>query len=168
MVTILSWVHWTYSMKTMAIQATVSNGQTLDYNRFLSKGYNFLGTTWRKHQIRILKYRKSDGPYVVFFLYIYSALNMSMLKIYQPNFYFMFCSLQGQNQGFFLKRNDHFKTFVWYGSLVSTCFQQSKDLSPFVGSRLIGRSRLGSSLLGDSIRKSHDFVVFIDHHVKVR
>ena len=26
-----------------------------------------------------------------------------LLRIYQPNFYFMFCSLQGQNQGFYLK-----------------------------------------------------------------
>ena len=43
-----------------------------------------------------------------------------------------------------------------------------KDLSAFVGSRLIGRSRVGSSLLWDSIRKSHDFVVFIDHHEQVR
>ena len=43
-----------------------------------------------------------------------------------------------------------------------------KDLSPFVGSRLIGGSRVGSSSLWDSIRKSHDFVVFIDHHVKLR
>ena len=40
-----------------------------------------------------------------------------------------------------------------------------KDLSAFVGSWLIGRLHVGSSLLWDSIRKCHDFVVFIDHHV---
>ena len=91
----------------MGIQSTVSNGQTLDYNRFLSKGYNFLGSTWHKHQIRILKYRLSDGPYVVFLLYIfgleYKHAGHWLLKIYHPNFYFMFCSLQGQNQGLYLK-----------------------------------------------------------------
>ena len=34
-----------HEAKAMGIQSTVSSGQTLDYNRFLSKGYNFLGTT---------------------------------------------------------------------------------------------------------------------------
>ena len=32
-------------------------------------------------------------------------------------------------------------------------------ISAFVGSRLIGRARVGSSLLWDSIKKSHDCVV---------
>ena len=47
-----------HEAKAMGIQSTVSSGQTLDYNRFLSKGYNFLGTTWHKHQFRI------QGPVV--------------------------------------------------------------------------------------------------------
>ena len=55
----------------MGIQSAISNGQTLGCDRFLSKGYNFLGKARHKYQFRILKYRLSDGPRVVFFLYIF-------------------------------------------------------------------------------------------------
>ena len=65
------------------------------------------------------------------FFYIYLALNMSMLVTDCLKFISQIsisCSVLSKDRikGFFLKRSDRFKTFVWYGSLVSTCFQHLK------------------------------------------
>ena len=46
-----------HEAETMGIQSAIINGQTLGCDRFLSKGYNFLGKARHKYQFRILKYR---------------------------------------------------------------------------------------------------------------
>ena len=128
MVTILSWVHWLYSMKQRQWESSPQSVMVKHWITIVSFQKVIISLPQLDTKINLESWNTGKVmDLMLSFFYIYLALNMIMLVTdcleFIAKFLFHVLFFQGQIKVFISKTSDHFKTFVWYGSLVSTCFQ---------------------------------------------